>query len=171
MAVRVSGTCEPSGAGGRHLPDQDAIVRDIGAIRAQCVGRPARAEEEKCIVIGAGAAPYDSGVKALHRHPQSPGSRPPCSCCMPACCPIIPTMVTPCGTSSTAPGRSPVSDRAGLCRQSIVRQFDVELPRMQRPWLGLVAFEQQRSMPCCYERKYDQLDWESTSPSVRLRHA
>ncbi|MCS3764837.1 IS5 family transposase [Bradyrhizobium centrosematis] len=64
------------------------------------------APEVECIGKGKAAAPYEFGVKAPSS-PTTAGLPVGCSCCTPGRCPIIPTTVIPCGTSSTAPRRSP----------------------------------------------------------------
>src|SRR6476619_7551829 len=71
------------------------------------------APEVECIGKGKATAPYEFGVKASIVTNNRRARPVACSCCTPGRYPITRKTVTPCGTSSTAPRRSPAARSSG----------------------------------------------------------
>lgn len=107
------------------------------------------APEVECIGKGKAAAPYEFGKASIvTNNCRAPAA---CSCCASALA-DSPYDDLPCETSSIAPRHSPVSDRAGLCRQGY-RGDDAQNARrifisgQKRGVFGVIKRELRRRSP------------------------
>ncbi len=83
-------------------------------------------------------------------------------------------MGTPCGTSSSAPRRSPLSDRAGLCRQGY-RGHDAQNPHrvfisgQKRGVFGVISVSCAVALPSSHHRAHERPKVTSAAANSRPR--